>query len=130
MEKARNPLITTKPHESEDFASFDWTTALVYATRRVPVTHPDERAGAVLHQMSQADRFDAMADVAVIETGHLVGLLPIEVLFAASPDTLVTEIMGPDPPVIGPGVDQEIAAARRWRTRRAVSVLSTPTDCF
>jgi magnesium transporter len=53
-----------------------------------------------------------MADVAVVQAGRLVGLIPIEELFAAPPDAKASTIMDADPPVIAPGVDQETAAAK------------------
>lgn len=88
------------------------TTALAYASTNVPMAYPDETSAEILHQLSQAPRFDTMADIAVIETGRLVGTIPIERLFAASPDSPASELMDRDPPIIGPGVDQETAAAK------------------
>lgn len=90
----------------------DSTTALAYATTRVPQTHPDDTAADILHQLGRGGRYDSMTDVAVIETGRLVGLIPIERLFAAPPEAPASAIMDHDPPVIGPGVDQETAAAK------------------
>jgi len=87
-------------------------TALAYATMRVPVTHPDETVGDILHHLGQADRFESMADIAVLETGRFVGMIPIESLFAAEPGSSAAEIMDEDPPMLGPGVDQETAAAK------------------
>lgn len=44
-----------------------------------------------------------------------VGLLRIEDLIAARPDTPLRQIMDPDPPTVTPGTDQEIAA---WKAAR------------
>jgi magnesium transporter len=76
------------------------------------MTHPDETASEILRQFSHAKRFDSMTDIAVIEAGRLVGTIPIEHLFAAAPDSPASAIMDRDPPIIGPGADQETAAAK------------------
>ena len=88
------------------------TTALAHATTRVPMASPDETVSGILHLLSQAVPFECMADVAVVEGGRLVGLIPIEDLFAAPPGARASEIMDSDPPVLGPGVDQEMAATK------------------
>jgi magnesium transporter len=90
----------------------DSTTALAYATTRVPIASPDETVSGMLHLLSQAVPLESMADVAVVQAGRLVGMIPIEELFAAPPDAKASTIMDADPPVIGPGVDQETAAAK------------------
>lgn len=90
----------------------DSTSALAHASTNVPMAYPEETAADILHQLSQAQAFDSMADIAVLEGGRLVGMIPIEDLFAAPPDAPARDIMNRDPPLTGPGVDQETAAAK------------------
>lgn len=99
----------------------DSTTALDEATRRVPTAYPDETVRDILHQMSQAERYDSMADVAVIETGRLVGLIAIQRLFAAYPDTRASKLMDHEPPLVGPAADG-ISVASRAKAHRGSSV--------
>ena len=86
-------------------------TAAEHATKNVPVTGPAALAGE-LRRALEAKRYDCAVSVAVCEEGRLAGMLRIEDLFAAPADTAVAELMDADPPVVGPGVDQEVAA---WR---------------
>jgi magnesium transporter len=55
-------------------------------------------------------RYETVADVAVLDGERLVGLVPIERVLAASPATPISSIMDSEPPVVGPGLDQERAA--------------------
>jgi magnesium transporter len=107
-----NQTRLSEPDHSGDGSSVVSTTALAFATKRVPLAHPDETVSEILRQLSQARRFDSMADVAVVQNGRLVGMIPIEELFTAHSDLPASKIMDPDPPVIGAGVDQEAAAAK------------------
>jgi magnesium transporter len=92
--------------------SDDSTTVLTYATTRVPQAHPDDTMADILHQLGHGGPYDSMTDVAVIETGRLIGMIAIEQLFAAPLDTPASVIMNHNPPVIGPGVDRKSAAAK------------------
>ncbi len=49
-------------------------------------------------------------DVAVCVDDTLVGLVTIETLLGADEHLLLEEVMEPDPPRVGPGADQEVAA--------------------
>lgn len=95
-----------------DDRSIDSVTALAYATTNVPMAYPDETVADILRQLGQAHRYDSMVDVAVVEAGRLVGIIPIEFLFEASLDSPASTLMISDPPVIGPGADRETTAAR------------------
>lgn len=83
--------------------------AAEHATRNVPVLHPSDRAGTVRHELI-GHGFDAVSDLAVCVEERLVGLVAIEALLAASDDVAMADLMDPDPPVVGPGTDQEVAA--------------------
>jgi magnesium transporter len=61
-------------------------------------------------------RFDSAADVAVCDGDRLVGLVRTEELLAADEMTRIDLLMEDDPPIVRPGVDQEVAA---WRMVRA-----------
>lgn len=80
-----------------------------YVARAVPVCAASDRAADVrlgLHGRS----YDSVADVAVCDGGHLVGLISAERLLAADDDATAAALMDPDPPVVAPGLDQEKAA--------------------
>lgn len=80
-----------------------------HLVRRVPRAAPDETAGGVRSRLVGTS-YDSAADVAVCDGDRLVGLLTIECLLAAEPDTPVGDLMDDDPPLVGPGVDRERAA--------------------
>jgi magnesium transporter len=86
-------------------------TAVEHLTSRVPVASPTSRAGDIRRSL-EGQRFDTVAEIVICEQGRLVGLLNIEDLLAAPEDHVASELMDHDPPVVAPGVDQEVAA---WR---------------
>ena len=88
------------------------TTALAHASQRVPTARPSESAGEIRQRLIGGDRFDTVADIAVLDQERLVGMIRIEDLVAASDDTPVLAIMDTDPPLIDHGVDQETAASK------------------
>ena len=80
-----------------------------YMARRIPVCAPPDLVGTVrvgLHRQV----YDSAADVAVCDRGRLVGLISAERLLAAEDDVRAERLMDRDPPVVAPGVDQEVAA--------------------
>lgn len=89
-------------------------TAAEHLTTRVPVVAPSARAGEVRAALIGA-RFDTVAEIAVCDDGRLVGLLNVEDVLAAPADALASELMDDDPPVVAPGLDQELAA---WKAVR------------
>jgi magnesium transporter len=89
-------------------------TAAEHLTAAVPRAEPMSRVGEV-RQSLLGRSFESADDVAVCEGDRLVGLVTIERLLAAPADAPLREIMDPDPPVVAPGVDQEVAA---WRMVR------------
>ncbi len=84
-------------------------TAGEHVATRVPVATPGERVGDVRRAL-EGRRFDTMAAVAVSDRGLLVGLIRMEDLMAAPTDAPIREVMDVAPPLVGPGVDQEVAA--------------------
>jgi magnesium transporter len=93
-------------------------TALAHVTPNVPVASPSARAGDLRRSLA-GRRFDTVAAVAVCQGGRLVGLLDPASLWAASDGTPVAELMDAAPPVVGPGVDQEVAAWRAVQRRQS-----------
>lgn len=84
-------------------------TAVAYATSAVPVAHPDQTVASVRSRLV-GQRFDSVADIAVLVDQRLVGLVTIERVLAASDDEVVAGLMDEQPPSIGPGVDREVVA--------------------
>lgn len=84
--------------------------AIAQASVSVPVAAADASAAEVRRYLATAGRFESAADIAVVETGRLIGLVPIEDLLCASDDTPMS--MDDDPPVIAPDTDQEAAACK------------------
>jgi magnesium transporter len=75
----------------------------------VPVAPPSESAGSVLAAMV-GTTFECADDVAVLDGGRFVGVVPIERLIAAAPETLMADLMDEDPPVVTPDADGERVA--------------------
>jgi magnesium transporter len=83
--------------------------AATHATMRVPTAGPGQRVAEVREEIAGRP-FESAVDVAVLDRGRLVGILSIEDLLAAGGDTTIEQLMDPEPPVVAPGVDQELAA--------------------
>ncbi|HYN10926.1 MAG TPA: magnesium transporter [Vicinamibacterales bacterium] len=92
--------------------------AIEHATRRVPIASPDDLAGSVRAALLGRE-FDCATHVVVCDTNRFVGILRIETLLAAPAAATVASVMDSDPPVVEPGVDQEVAAWRAVRQQRA-----------
>jgi magnesium transporter len=87
-------------------------TAARHATTNVPISPAEARIGDIRAALT-AQRFDSVAQVAVCDPDHrLVGVIRIEDLLAAPEWVSAGEVMDGNPPTIGPGVNQELAA---WR---------------
>ncbi|HKA69885.1 MAG TPA: magnesium transporter [Actinomycetes bacterium] len=89
-------------------------TAAEHVSTAVPVVSADATAEGALAAM-RGQRFDSAAIVAVCRDGALVGIVSIERLLAATPDTVIGELMDTHPPTVGAGTDQELAA---WQAVR------------
>lgn len=87
-------------------------SALAHASQRVPTAQPSESAGDIRRRLIGGDRFSSTADIVVLEENRLVGMIRIEDLLASAEETRASSIMDSDPPLIGPGVDQETAASK------------------
>ena len=85
--------------------------AAEYATRRVPTARPTQRTGEVVERLAGSE-FDCAHDVAVLESGLLVGVVPIERLLAADAGARIADVMDTDPATIAPDTDQERTARK------------------
>ncbi|MGH3483495.1 MAG: magnesium transporter [Nocardioidaceae bacterium] len=85
--------------------------AVSHVATAVPVFGSSVTVGEAVRSM-RGRRYECAAVVALCDEGHLGGLVPVERLLAARDDTRLVDIADPDPPVVGAGVDQEVAA---WR---------------
>jgi magnesium transporter len=95
-----------------DAATFE--SAAHHATRSVPIADPGATAGEVLAALA-GGAFECAAHVVVCEGERFRGIVRIEDLLPAGPDTRITALMDADAPAVAPGTDQEIAA---WRAVR------------
>ncbi len=76
----------------------------------VPVFAPETTAGEAWDRMA-GTRYDSASDIVVRDRdGWLYGLVAIERLLAADRDAAMAELADRDPPIVAPGVDQEVAA--------------------
>ncbi len=98
-------------------------------TANVPVVRPEQRVGDVRRGL-EGHGFDEVDDLAVCESGILVGLVTIEHLTAAGAEVVIADIMDADPPCIGPGADQEATAWRMVRRREASLAVVDETGRF
>jgi magnesium transporter len=84
-------------------------TAADHVTSRVPVAGPAETAADVRSALVGRD-YESVDDVAVLDGGALAGIVPVERVLAAPGGAHMADLMDRDPPVVAPGVDQEVAA--------------------
>jgi len=84
-------------------------TASEHVCTLVPLASPQTTAGELRHAMIGV-HFESATHIGVCDQGKLVGVLRVEELFSAAPNARVGDIMDADPPVVGPGIDQEKAA--------------------
>ena len=109
-----SPPVHLDPDPARDLSRLRRQDAASLLTTEVARARPDEAVTSVRHRIT-GRRFATLADVAVVDgtgDGRLVGLVAVEVLLAADGDTRIADVMDPDPPVVGPEVDQETAAVR------------------
>jgi magnesium transporter len=84
-------------------------TAQVHVCRLVPIVAPQSTALEIRNQL-ETIQYETVGEIAVCDEGRLVGLINIEDVLPAGATALATELMDDEPPVVLPGVDQEIAA--------------------
>jgi magnesium transporter len=100
-------------------------TAAEHVCRQVPITRPDALAGDVRRSLA-GWQFEVATHIAVCAGERLAGILTIEQLLRAPETTPMRELMDPEPPVVAPGLDQELAA---WRAvKHGESALAVVDD--
>jgi magnesium transporter len=75
----------------------------------VPIATPDQKSEELINHLS-GRTYDCSSHIVVCEKDKVKGLLTIENLFKASSHDKIASIMDSRPPMIMPGMDQEIAA--------------------
>ena len=95
--------IPTLPHPPQ------FETAAEHLATNIPTTTPDATAGQVRAAFAER-RFESAHQIAVLIEHKLVGLVRVEDLLAAPDGVALSALMDEDPPVVAPGVDQEVAA--------------------
>ncbi|MEU7482092.1 magnesium transporter [Lentzea sp. NPDC042327] len=105
------------------------STAAAHASMNVPVVAATDIADEV-HAGLRGRKFDSAAVLAVCRGDALIGLVTIEQLLAASPDTPMSAIMDARPPVVHPHVDQEKAARQAVQNREPGLAVITPDGRF
>jgi len=94
-----------------------------HAISQVPIASPTDSVGD-LRQTLVGKRFESASHVVVCEGENFRGILRIEELLGAPADSLVGSLMDPEAAVVGPGVDQEVAAWHAVRNQEsALSVV-------
>jgi magnesium transporter len=94
-------------NQGHDNAAPDTTAA--HVCHHVPRVEPEATCGEVRAALL-ARPYESVADIAVCRADQLVGLVPAEAVLAAPGDRRIDAVMDPDPPLVGPGIDQEVAA--------------------
>lgn len=95
--------------------------AVAHACTRVPVVPPTALVGEVWAALV-GRQYESATHLVVCEGDQFRGILRLEEVLAAPAKAAVQTLMDADPPVVAPGVDQEIAA---WQAvRRQESALA------
>jgi magnesium transporter len=102
-------------------APITFETAAEHASREVPVADAGRRAGDLRREL-EGRRWACASLIVVCAGERFEGIVRLEDLLAAPAEVPLSDLMDRDPPVVRPGVDQEIAA---WRAvRHAESALA------
>ncbi len=97
--------------------------AAASATSRVPAAASTDTVERVRSSLA-GQSFDSIDEVAVLDKRRLVGVVPMERLFAASADAELATIMDDDPPAVGPVSPQEAVARKAVRhTESSIAVV-------
>lgn len=85
-------------------------TAIAHVAQRVPVAGPDERVADAIARL-RGEGFDTVDELAVLDDGAFVGLIPFERLLAASDGDPLKDLIEDETPTVLPH-DDETEAAR------------------
>jgi magnesium transporter len=95
-------------------ASVAFETAGEHALTRVPRASPASLVEEIRRSLFEG-RYESITHVAILDGAKLAGVLTIENLFSAPKGSVAQEVMDPEPPVVAPDTDQEVAA---WQAVR------------
>ncbi|HEX5894165.1 MAG TPA: magnesium transporter [Solirubrobacterales bacterium] len=97
--------------------------AAAKATARVPTAAPSDTAERVRGGLA-GQVLESADEVAVLEGRRLIGVVPIESLFAAEGGATIESVMDADPPAVGPESPQEAVARKAVKhTESSIAVL-------
>ncbi len=103
-------------HAPQQRLTFD--TAMAHACTQVPVVSPAARAGEIWASL-RGRCYESATHLVVCEGDQFRGILRIEEVLVAPAEAAVHTLMDADPPVVAPGIDQEIAAWQAVRHRES-----------
>lgn len=89
-------------------------TAAAHASKRVPIASKDMCAGDV-RSMLAGHLYESASHVVICEGDRFAGIATIETVLSAPPDASIASLMDTKPPVVAPGIDQEVAS---WQAVR------------
>lgn len=113
------------PPDLVPLGELSFETAAEHVCRQVPITRPDALAGDVRRSLA-GWQFEVATHIAVCAGERLAGILTIEQLLRAPETVPMHELMDTEPPVVAPGLDQELAA---WRAvKHGESALAVVDD--
>lgn len=104
-------------------------TAGDHVATRVPSASAGDLVSTVRRSL-EGRRFETVAAVAVLYDSRLEGVVRLAELMAAPADALVRDVMDAAPAVVGPGVDQEVAAWHAVQRNEAVLAVVDERDRF
>jgi magnesium transporter len=97
--------------------------AAAKATARVPTAAPSDTVERVRGALA-GQVFESADEVAVLEGRRLIGVVPIETLFAAEGGATIESVMDADPPAVGPESPQEAVARKAVKhTESSIAVV-------
>jgi magnesium transporter len=99
--------------------------AAEHAARDIPIASPNQSAGDLRRSLI-GHHYETASHIVVLQGETFRGVIRFEDLLAAPDTATAASIMDADPPVVAPGVDQEIAAWRAVnRGEAALSVVDS-----
>jgi magnesium transporter len=103
----KDPAMTSGMPALPERVTFE--TAAAHACTQVPVASPGARAGDI-RQALVGQRYENATHIVVCEASMFRGILRLEDVLTAPAAAPASTLMDAAPPVVAPGVDQEVAA--------------------
>jgi magnesium transporter len=112
--------MTLDPLVANGHVTFE--TAAQHASDQVPIFSPSCLAEDVRQQLV-GKQFECVSHVVVCDYQRFLGVVRIEDLLSAPADTTLNDLMDRNAPVVGPRVDQELAAWHAVRKKESALVV-------